>query len=1035
MTPGKFLRLIWPATGHYCIAHPFTPQGSANTVYVHKVFPTIGEAVTHVHETMHTADTYFAMLSLREPQVWDPTKDNYKTGQKGAWATRLQSNMLAAKCVFWDLDVGPEASKYLTRKDALAALTSFVNATLMPMPMMVSSGGGVHAYWPFDADVPTLEWRDIAFQMRQLAETLKLRIDPTRTIDSSSVLRVLGTFNWKDRQNPREVVMLQEAAPTPVEVFKRLLSDALIKHGVQAQSAPLKAAPPLPTGLEEQRFNDFGPPPTLSEVAAACGQVNEIVASQGMPSHPHYGQLDNTAWYRGMMAVVGHVEDGDEWCRRLTAQHPRDNADVEAKILQLKQFPPARCETLAQFMPWKDAPCLTCRFNKDPSVPNPIAAARRSTLAPPPMATSPEPASSGSSAASTTVPTTPPSMIPALVAPSIALQAAQIANPPSPYERLASGGIAINRVDKDGNKSQSVIYGYDLYPLKRLVNGDAGMEQQQWRATLPRSGAKDFVIDADVIYDARKFATAMSHNGVYPNKADLPALQDYMVAYISQLQRDLDADNQTSHLGWGDGYRQFVLPDKTLLEDGTVRNSALTDGAKRAAQFITKGGDVNEQVKLMSFYDHPEYIPNQSVILDAFASIIFHATGNHGIVVNMSGASGVSKSTTLYTAASAWGEPKLWPINGTNRGATANARSQRLVTNANLPTMVDEITHLPAKDAIDLAMSVTQPGHRLRLGTDGNEKASNGTDYKSAIMVCSANSSLHALLSTDNAAGTAGSMRVFEMKFAAQTVHTKAQADEFLRQLCLHYGHLGELFAQFVVRHRAKVEHRVQTVMREVDAAGHIQSSERFWSARIASGIVAGEICKALHILPYAVEPILDWSIKTQIPFMRGVVKEEYRSPLAVLTDYIAEKNGSILVVDKATSIGANTSGQHVATDQAYGINNIHGALLGHYDIKAGVMYLLKQGFKDHCNRVGASSTRIVEELNTPSGAPGTVPRKIVVERQIRRTLGAGTPLAKGQVWCFAVDMTHPEMTGAVAPVIGSGVPTEAPTGQLRAVT
>lgn len=1015
MTPGQFLRLVWPSTGFYCITHPFTPQGSSVTVHAQKVFPTISEAVTHVHETLESADVFFAVLSLREEKVWDPEKVDHKTGLKGAYAVRTHENMLASKCSFFDLDVGAEKTKYPTQRDALAGLIAFLQATLLPMPTLVSSGGGVHVYWHFDADVPVDEWRDIAFNMKQLAEAVGLKIDTQRTTDASSVLRVLGTFNYKDRNNRRAVRLLQEGVVTPVATFRWLVSDALIKHGVQPGSAPVKAAKPAKPAvseLGEQRFNDFGPAPTLNELSAACAQVREIIASQTQPTHPHHGKLENTAWYRGLMATISHVEDGENWCRKLTSIFPRDNADVEAKLLQLKQFPPARCATLQDVMAWKDSPCKTCRFFNDPSVPNPLAATRRNTVAAPPGATASAPPAAATSGSAT------PQPIPMaqLAAPSLALQSAMIPNPPKPYERLKSGGIQISRTDKDGNVSTSVIYAHDLYPLKRLVNSETGTEQQVWRATLPRSGARDFTIDADVLYDARKFSSACANNGIYPNKADLPALQDYMVAYISQLQRDLDADTQATHLGWSDGYRQFTMPDMVYFEDGTVRPSSLTEGATRACAAICKRGDLATQVSLMGFYNHPDYIANQFAILCGLGSIIFGETGNHGVVVNMSGESGASKSTTLYTLSSLWGDAVLLPINGTNRGATANARSQRVVTFANLPTPVDEITHLPPKEAIDLVMNITQPGHRLRLGTDGAEKGGTGDGYKSAIMISTANSSLHGLLSADNAAGTAGSMRVFEMKMVAPRVHTKAEADEFLRQIKQHYGHIGPRFVQFVVRHRAAVSKRVQDIMREIDNEGHIQSSERFWSGVVASALVAGEIAQALGLLPYDVTAIRRWAIDVQIPFMRGVVKEEYREPLAVLTDYIAERQSGIVVIEKSTSIGVNTAGQPAVGVTDYAVNNVNGALLGHYDMKAGVLYLLKQAFKEHCQRIGASSTRIIDELSQPRSLPSQPPRKIITDRNCRRTLGAGTKLAKGQQWCFAIDMTHPEIAGA-APV------------------
>lgn len=1045
MTPGKFLRLLWAeGQGFYCIAHPFKPEGSAVTVYAHKVFPTISEAVTHVHEQANLADTYFAILTLEHERVWDPEKTDFKTGQKGAYAIRKQDNMLASKAVFFDLDVGSDAGKYATQQDAFRGLATFLVQTKLPQPTLVSSGGGIHCYWHFDQPIPTAEWREIAWHMRQLAEGLKLLVDPTRTIDSTSVLRVPGTYNWKDRTNPREVKALQEGQVTSVTVLKQMISDAMIANGIAATPAPVRAAGGSHSlvshpDLQAQTFGgNFGPEPTVEELGNACAQVREIIRSQVDRTHPHYGPLDNTAWYRGMLATFKHAEGGEAIARQLTALHPRSVSDIDAKLQQLEQFPPAKCTTLQQFMPWKDTPCQGCRFRD--KVPNPFAAARKTTPAPPPgavaspaAATTPPPPATGSASPTSGAgagTAAPPSPLTQLVAPSVFLAQSQIPNPPKPYERLKTGEVAITKTDKDGNVTTSIILHHDLYPLKRLVNAGEQKEQHLWRATLPRAGARDFTLDADALYDGKKFTAAIAHNGVFPHKADIPALQDYMVAYISQLQKNIDADAQANHLGWSNAHHEFILPDKTLCSDGSVKPSSLATGAERAAQFIRKQGDANRQVQLMSFYSDPKYIANQYVVLQSLASIIFDLTGHHGIVVNCSGHAGASKSTSLYTAAGLWGDPILWPINGTEGGATAKARMQRITTNANLPTCVDEITHMSAHDAKNLVMGITQPGSRLRLDQSGAErKVEDG--YKSAIMIATANSSLHSIISQDGAAGTAGSMRVFEIKFEAQGVHTKAEADEYLRQIKLHYGHIGELFAHFVVRNRSAIAARLHQVMADVDTRARILSSERFWSGDIAATYVAAEIARALGLMPYDPEAILSWAVDRQVPYMRGIVKEEYREPLALLTDYIAEKHGSIVIVDRATSIGANTTGgAHVAADNAFALNKPNGALLGHFDIKTGVLLLLKNGIKDYCSKFGASSAQIMRELSEPRSG-----RRIVIERDVRRTLGAGTDLAKGQAYCYAIDMTHPDMAGVVPTVAASGgQATSAPAGNLKVV-
>lgn len=1040
MTPGKFLRLIWPDQGPYCIAHPFKPANSAVTVYAHKVFQTITEAVTHVHEQANLQDVYFAMLSLKDERIWAPDKVDYKTGLKGAWAVRTQENMALAKCLFNDLDVGAEPTKYPTQRDALVALTDFLTKTKLPTPTLISSGGGVHTYWHLDRSIPTDEWRVMAWHLRQLEEGLGLKVDPTRTIDTTSVLRVPDTFNWKDKTNPRAVVVLQDGAVTPVEQLRQMIADAMISASITPTDAPAPrvAAPAIPHQLGEQApIQNFGPPPTLDELGDACGQVREMIKSQLKRDHPFYGPLDNTAWYRGMLATVKHVEDGDSWCRKLTALHPRTNADLETKLHQLTPFAPAKCETLAQYMPWKDTPCQSCKFQG--KVANPFVAARKSTPALPPGSVLPpqapsSPSPTGTSVpplpsdaqTSTSAPSPPSSAMQQLMAPNVLLAAAMIPNPPKPYERLKTGEIAVTYKDKDDNETTRTILPYDLYPLKRLVNESEGREQQVWRVNLPRVGMREFTIDADVLYDSRKFTAAISHVGIYPNKADLPSLQDYMVAYIAQLQKTLDPDAQASHLGWVKDYQEFVLPDKTLTRDGTVRASSLSIAAERAAQFIRKEGDANVQRSLLNFYSDPAYIPNQFVIVSSLASVIFDMTGHHGIVVNCSGDAGASKSTTMYTAAGLWGDPVMWPINGTNRGATANARMQRIATNANLPTCVDEITHMPVKEAIDLVMGITQPGHRIRLDTSGAErKVDDG--YKSAIMIATANSSLNSLISTDNAAGTAGAMRVFEIKFLAKRVHTKPEADEYLRNLKQHYGHIGELFAHFVIRNREAVAKRVHAVMEEIDREANIQSSERFWSAIIAVVYVAAEIAEALKLLPYSAQAVRDWAVKEQIPYMRGIVREEYRDPLAILTDFIAQSHGGIVVVDKATSIGANTAGQAVAGEQAFAVNNPHGSLVGHYDLKNGVLLILKQAFKEHCGRIGASASGILADLSVAQGM-STGP--VVIERQCRRTLGAGTNLAKGQAWCFAVNMSHSDVAGVKPTLVA---PQTAPANDVGA--
>jgi hypothetical protein len=327
---------------------------------------------------------------------------------------------------------------------------------------------------------------------------------------------------------------------------------------------------------------------------------------------------------------------------------------------------------------------------------------------------------------------------------------------------------------------------------------------------------------------------------------------------------------------------------------------------------------------------------------------------------------------------------------------------------ANLPVCVDEITHMPAKDAVDLAMSITQPGHRIRLDTTGIERA-NLESYKATIMLTTANNSLHGLLSQDNAAGTAGSMRVLEIKFRPTGIHTKAQADDYLHELKLHYGHLGEVFIQYVMKNMAAVQARVRELVREIDAECRIQSSERFWSATIAVVLVAGEIAQQLGIISYDLAALRRWCIEEQVPEMRGIVKEEYSDPLGIVTDYLETISSNILVMERMN---------HATQNLVNVKRRPTGALLGHYDTDDQVLYVLKKGFKDYCIKIGANARKIIEDLHAARDGG-----RIIVNTNARRTLGAGTEFAKAQSWCFVINMSHKEVSGALdLKVVASGV-------------
>jgi hypothetical protein len=981
METVDFLRMVWPSQGPYILATPFNIPNTEIYTWVHKVVDDIDEALVFANQQMHRKDVYFCIHAIRDKDYVDPNKVDYKTGQKGAKAVRKQQNMREGRTLFFDLDVGDTAptdpfKKYASQKEALKGLKEFCAAAKLPRPFISSSGGGLHVFWPLSEPLESnTDWVALARKLRTIAAHYKLRFDPSRTTDTSSVLRVPGTFNHKKGEKRPVKLLAEPTAPISPEDMARRLDDALIAAGLPTDIIlhALKSVPGF-EGIESNTGNIQSSPPVLfPALVKGCAQIRNVLQLKGDVSEP--------LWY-ATLGVVRFVKDGNKACHFISEGAPSYSYEAtEQKIYQHESamVGPTGCLKFEELNP---AGCEGCP--RKGNIKSPIVAGRYEDLAPQPtvqiQVEEPAPAPAGTA----TVAQGP-------AAPVVV----QIPNPPPPYKRLSGGAVVIEVGDKDEPEKRSVeeILPYDFYPIKRMADSHKGEEQHVWRAVLPRTGVVELELAADSMYESRKLAIALSNRGIFPNGGKLDLLRGYMIAYIRALQEAADVEALKTHLGWSEDYTSFTMPDKTLMRDGSTTPNNLTRAALIASEAVHKAGNLQTQLELLKFYAHPGYTASQFIICSALASPIYHATGHHGVIINMSGPSGASKSTTLYTAASLWGNPKAYCINGTNSGATARARENRMHVNANLPHLVDEITLMPHKAIADMAMNISQSGNRLRLSNNGAEQENTG-GIKSGIMVSTANTGLYSILSSERGDSTAESMRVFECQFEPGRIHQKHEADLYLRQLSANYGHIGEIFMAYVVKHYEAVVARVQEVMAEIDVECEIESSERFWSAVVATAVVGCEVAQKLGVLPYKAEDLRHWFVTTQLPAMRGTLQEHYSGPLGALSEFLESINGNMLVLQRGNS-------------RAFGnISNIlrspdHGQLLARHESDVGTMWVLKKAFKDYCTRTGHNFTAILNELYN---------KRIIVSKHDHKTLGAGTDFAKGQAWCFVVNMNHPEM-------------------------
>jgi hypothetical protein len=252
-----FLTLVLPDTGVYFLATP-NPGGPG---FIHYPLKTIPEMVARAFELNGAKqNVYFACASyLNESYIGKDGKRHWRTGVNAGWVKS-----------FWcEIDCGADKAKagkgYEKLKQAAQALKAFCLANALPIPTLVKSGGGLHCYWVFTETVTKESWLPVAFKFKALAKDGRapLLADPSRTADIASVLRPVGTNNWKPERAGAVVTLHCVGDPMDFADFQSAVDAA---HAQMLADKP-PAAKPAATPYD-------GPGLPLVHVADMLGHID-----------------------------------------------------------------------------------------------------------------------------------------------------------------------------------------------------------------------------------------------------------------------------------------------------------------------------------------------------------------------------------------------------------------------------------------------------------------------------------------------------------------------------------------------------------------------------------------------------------------------------------------------------------------------------------------------------------------------------------------------------------------------------------------
>jgi hypothetical protein len=352
-----FLEKILPSEGYYFAAE-LIPHGMR-----HHLAETIDELTSLVERLDAQGKTVFHACA---------SYTNKSIDMDGKTKQRVQENVRRVRAFWLDLDVGQAEDKYLSQDAALDGLDRFLVATGLPQPMRVSSGYGVHVYWPLAEDIGPDQWVAHAHMLKGLCEAHGLKADHSRTTDHASILRSVGSHNRKDVTSPRPVELLRDAEPVEFTALSIALNKACSISGVNATRSPSPIRHECAADSVNAQFMvpEEYPDSHAEEIASHCNQIRLMRDTKGQIREPH--------WYAAI-GVLGRTVEAPGIIHGWSNGHASYTAEeTDRKIDRAMECGPTTCTKFGQVNP---SGCQGCQHKG--SITSPITLGHRKPLGQP----------------------------------------------------------------------------------------------------------------------------------------------------------------------------------------------------------------------------------------------------------------------------------------------------------------------------------------------------------------------------------------------------------------------------------------------------------------------------------------------------------------------------------------------------------------------------------------------------------------------------------------------------------------------------
>jgi hypothetical protein len=257
----------------------------------------------------------------------------YTTGRFSSVAAPLEQykgrkidNCTSHRSLFLDIDA---KSQIIPTVDAcyLALEKFMVEADILTPSAVIASGGGIHAYWICDEDIPLEMWQALADTLAGAAIHFGLKCDTQCTVDRCRVLRLPGYINHK--YGTTTELTFEQPELTLEEICTMLTPHFELRNARPARSAKAAQTQNLFAGIDLSGAMDAtlkgegtafgGATPSWAKLrdASAAGNGCQVIQwAMNNQSETEYGL------WTGILSIARCTDNEDQAIIDTCSQHP-----------------------------------------------------------------------------------------------------------------------------------------------------------------------------------------------------------------------------------------------------------------------------------------------------------------------------------------------------------------------------------------------------------------------------------------------------------------------------------------------------------------------------------------------------------------------------------------------------------------------------------------------------------------------------------------------------------------------------------------